>query len=110
MANARAGIVPDGVVSLGPATSIFVGGGTPSLVPPSLLPGLLAEIPKEPGVEITVECNPDTVTPTSVETLLGAGATRLSFGVQSMVPHVLTGLGRSHDPGAVVRAARLAVK
>ena len=90
------------------ATSVFVGGGTPSLVPAASLAALLADVALEEGAEVTVECNPETVTPFLVDTLLDAGVTRLSFGMQSMVPHVLTGLGREHDPAAAVRAARLA--
>jgi putative oxygen-independent coproporphyrinogen III oxidase len=90
------------------ATSVFVGGGTPSLVPAASLAALIADVAVEDDAEITVECNPETVTPYLVDTLLDAGVNRLSFGVQSMVPHVLDGLGRAHDPAAVVRAARLA--
>lgn len=86
------------------ATSVFVGGGTPSLVPPADLVAVLAEIPTVPGVEVTVECNPDTVDDALVETYAAGGVTRLSFGVQSMVPEVLTALGRTHDPANVRRA------
>jgi putative oxygen-independent coproporphyrinogen III oxidase len=93
---------------LQPATSVFVGGGTPSLVAAASLSALIADVAVQDGAEITVECNPETVTPYLVDTLLGAGVNRLSFGVQSMVPHVLEGLGRAHDPAAVVRSARLA--
>jgi len=89
------------------ATSVFVGGGTPSLVPPASLAALIASVDVEDGAEITVECNPDNVTPYLIDTLLDAGVNRLSFGAQSMVPHVLEGLGRVHDPAAVVAAARL---
>ena len=92
------------------ATTVFVGGGTPSLVPAPLLASLLGDIAREPSAEVTVECNPETVTAELVDTLLGAGVTRLSFGVQSMSPVVLRGLGRLHEPAAAVRAARLAVR
>ena len=91
------------------ATSVFVGGGTPSLVPAPLLVGLLGDIDRHTSAEVTVECNPETVTPLLIDTLLAAGVTRLSFGVQSMAPHVLRGLGRVHDRDAAVRAAQLAV-
>ena len=94
--------------SLPPASSVFVGGGTPSMVPPALLATLVAAVPLEDGAEVTVVCNPETVTPALVEALLGAGVNRLSFGVQSMVPHVLAGLGRLHDPAAARRAVALA--
>jgi putative oxygen-independent coproporphyrinogen III oxidase len=91
--------------SLPPATSVFFGGGTPSLLPVDLLASILEVIAVATRAEVTVECNPDTVSPESLAGYRRAGVTRLSFGVQSMVPHVLAGLGRSHDPAAV----RLAV-
>ncbi|HVM64171.1 MAG TPA: radical SAM family heme chaperone HemW [Acidimicrobiales bacterium] len=95
-------------LSLPPATSVFVGGGTPSLVPPALLAALVRTVHVAPGAEVTVECNPESLTPALVEALVRAGVTRLSFGVQSMVAHVLTGLGRLHDPEAARRAVALA--
>jgi oxygen-independent coproporphyrinogen-3 oxidase len=53
---------------------------------------------------VTVECNPDTVTDDLLATYAAGGVTRLSFGVQSMVPHVLQALGRTHDPANVRRS------
>ena len=91
-----------------PATSIFVGGGTPSMVPASDLVAVLDAIPRVPGCEVTIECNPDTVTDELVATYVAGGVDRLSFGVQSMVPHVLTALGRTHDVAGVRRCAELA--
>ncbi|HEX2849569.1 MAG TPA: radical SAM family heme chaperone HemW [Acidimicrobiales bacterium] len=93
---------------LRPATSVFFGGGTPSLLDPGLLTAILGDIPRQSAAEVTVECNPDTVTPALLEAYAGAGVNRLSFGVQSMVPHVLRSLGRTHDPGAATRAVALA--
>jgi oxygen-independent coproporphyrinogen-3 oxidase len=90
-----------------PATSVFVGGGTPSLLPPSELVAVLALVPRTPGCEVTVECNPDTVTPELVEAFAAGGVNRLSLGVQSMVPSVLASLGRTHDPANVRRAVEL---
>ena len=90
------------------ATSIFVGGGTPSLVDPARLVAVLAAVPRAPGCEVTVECNPDTVTPELVAAYAAGGVNRLSLGVQSMVEHVLTGLGRTHVPDNVRRAVALA--
>ena len=87
-----------------PATSVFVGGGTPSLVDPQRLAGVLDAIPRAAAREVTVECNPDTVTPRLLETYIGAGVNRISLGVQSMVGAVLRSLGRSHDPVNVRRA------
>ena len=90
------------------ATSVFVGGGTPSMVPPADLVAVLARIPMAPGAEVTVECNPDTVTPELVETYRAGGVNRLSFGVQSTSAHVLAALGRTHDRANVERSVALA--
>jgi putative oxygen-independent coproporphyrinogen III oxidase len=79
-------------------TSVFVGGGTPNLVPAADLMAVLAELPIEAGAEVTVECNPDEVTAEQMLTYAAAGVTRISLGVQSMVPSVLATLGRHHDP------------
>jgi oxygen-independent coproporphyrinogen-3 oxidase len=89
---------------LPPATSVFVGGGTPSLVEPERLVAVLDAVPRAAGCEVTVEANPDTVTAELVAALAAGGVTRLSLGVQSMVRHVLAGLGRTHEPANVVRA------
>ncbi len=96
------------------ATSVFFGGGTPSLVPPHALMDVLDAVPIAPdvaasrNVEVTVECNPDTVSEAMFATYRARGVTRLSFGVQSMVPHVLRALGRTHDPANVTRAVAMA--
>jgi oxygen-independent coproporphyrinogen-3 oxidase len=86
------------------ATSIFVGGGTPSLVAPERLMAVLAAVPRAPGCEVTVECNPDTVTPELAAAYAAGRVNRISLGVQSMVDHVLVALGRTHDPANVRRA------
>ncbi len=91
-----------------PVTSVFFGGGTPSLVDPDGLMRVLAAIPTTPDAEITVECNPDTVTAALLDTYRAGGVNRLSFGVQSMVGHVLEALGRSHDPESVSTAVEVA--
>ncbi len=79
------------------ATSIFVGGGTPSMVDGKALGKVISEVPLAPGAEVTVECNPDNVTPQLLESYLAAGVNRISVGVQSMATHVLGSLGRQHD-------------
>ncbi len=84
--------------------SVFVGGGTPSLVPPDLLVAVLGELPLAVGAEVTVECNPDDVDAERLAVLAAGGVTRISLGVQSMVPRVLGLLGRHHDPDHVARA------
>ncbi len=88
-----------------PVTSVFVGGGTPSLVDPASLLRVLAEVPLAPGAEVTIECNPDDLTDDLAAAYAAGGVTRLSIGVQSMVPEVLATLGRTHDPANVRRAA-----
>jgi putative oxygen-independent coproporphyrinogen III oxidase len=90
------------------ATSVFFGGGTPSLLPGDQLARMLDSIERADGAEVTVECNPDSVDAAKLATYFRAGVNRLSFGVQSMVPHVLTGLGRTHDPDNVRRSVELA--
>ncbi len=92
-----------------PATSVFFGGGTPSRLPPDLLCDILAAIPVVPEAEVTVECNPEDATPERFACYRSAGVSRISLGVQSTSPHVLTGLGRRHTPGAVTDAAHAVV-
>jgi oxygen-independent coproporphyrinogen-3 oxidase len=87
------------------ASSVFFGGGTPSRLPAAALVRILEEIPRRAGAEVTVECNPDDVDPARLAAYRAAGVTRISLGVQSMVPHVLRSLGREHDVDAVRRAA-----
>jgi len=89
------------------ATSVFVGGGTPSRLPADLLVSVLDAIPTADGVEVTVECNPEDVTAELLATYRHAGVTRISLGVQSTVGHVLVGLGRRHGPAHVTGAAAL---
>lgn len=86
------------------ADTVFVGGGTPTLVDPAHIARIIGAVPVSGAPEITVECNPDDVTAGLMETYASAGVNRVSIGVQSMVPHVLEALGRAHDP-ANVRAA-----
>jgi putative oxygen-independent coproporphyrinogen III oxidase len=90
------------------ATSVFFGGGTPSLIPGRQLARIIDAITRTEDAEVTVECNPDSVDYDKLATYRHAGVDRLSFGVQSMVPHVLSALGRTHDPENVRRAVDLA--
>jgi oxygen-independent coproporphyrinogen-3 oxidase len=87
-----------------PASTVFFGGGTPSLLDAGQLVALLDAIPRARGAEVTVECNPDTVDEAKLAAYRAGGVTRVSFGVQSMQPHVLAALGRTHDSGNVTRA------
>jgi putative oxygen-independent coproporphyrinogen III oxidase len=89
---------------LGPVSSVFVGGGTPTRVPATDLASVLDAIPLAADAEVTVECNPDDVTVEMMQTYVAAGVNRVSLGVQSMVPSVLAALGRTHVPANVHRA------
>jgi len=102
-----------------PVRTVFFGGGTPTLLPPADLIGLLRAVDREwglaPGAEVTTEANPDSVSRASLRALADGGFTRVSFGMQSAVPHVLATLDRTHDPArlpdvvAWAREAGLAV-
>jgi oxygen-independent coproporphyrinogen-3 oxidase len=85
-----------------PVQTVFFGGGTPTLLGPGDLASVLAAIAAEfglaPGVEVTTEANPDSVAYWDLEALREAGFTRMSFGMQSAVDHVLATLDRTHDP------------
>jgi putative oxygen-independent coproporphyrinogen III oxidase len=90
------------------ATSVFFGGGTPSLIPGAQLARMLAAIKLAPDAEVTVECNPDSVDEEKFAAYRAAGVNRVSIGVQSMATHVLAALNRTHDPENVARAVELA--
>jgi len=83
-------------------STVFFGGGTPTLLPASDLAAMLASVivawGLEPGAEVTTEANPDSVDLDYLRALKAAGFTRVSFGMQSAVPHVLATLERTHDP------------
>jgi oxygen-independent coproporphyrinogen-3 oxidase len=90
-------------------STVFVGGGTPTLLPVDDLARMLDGIDKAFGLaadaEITTEANPESVSPESLRRLRSAGFTRISLGMQSAVPHVLEMLDRRHTPGRAVAAA-----
>jgi oxygen-independent coproporphyrinogen-3 oxidase len=92
--------------------TVFLGGGTPTLLPPEDLVAVLAaardELGLAPDVEVTTEANPDSVTPEGLARLREGGFTRVSFGMQSQVRHVLAVLDRTHDPERVPRAVEWA--
>jgi oxygen-independent coproporphyrinogen-3 oxidase len=102
-----------------PASTVFFGGGTPTILPAAELVRMLGAIEAawglEPGAEITVEANPDSVDAEYLARLGDGGVTRVSFGMQSAVPSVLATLERTHDPARIpdvvawARAAGLAV-
>jgi oxygen-independent coproporphyrinogen-3 oxidase len=92
--------------------TVFVGGGTPTLLPAADLVRVLAGIRDRFGladhVEVTTEANPDSVSPADLAELAAGGFTRVSLGMQSAVPHVLATLDRTHDPEGVGRAVEAA--
>ena len=92
--------------------TVFFGGGTPTQLPPGDLVRIVTALREsfgfQPGIEITTEANPDSVTPESLSTLREGGINRISFGVQSAVPHVLATLDRTHRPEGVPDAVRWA--
>ena len=99
--------------TLGPelptVSTVFVGGGTPTLLGADDLAAVLAEIrrlfPVTDDVEVTTEANPETVDPSYLGRLREAGFTRVSLGMQSAAEHVLAVLDRRHTPGRAVEAA-----
>jgi len=82
-------------------TSVFFGGGTPTVLPVedlvAILDSIAATWPLAPDAEVTTEANPDSVTQESLAELAAGGFTRVSFGMQSAVAHVLRTLDRTHD-------------
>lgn len=96
-------------------STVFFGGGTPTLLPAVDLVGLLAEakrlLPLADDAEVTTEANPESIDQSYLEQLRAGGFSRVSLGMQSSRPHVLEVLDRKHSPGrpeAGVRAARAA--
>jgi oxygen-independent coproporphyrinogen-3 oxidase len=94
-------------------SSVFFGGGTPSAIAPRAFTrawrAIRANFALEPGAEITLEANPETVKPGLLDSWAEAGVNRLSMGAQSFVPEELEALGRLHDekkPGAAFALAR----
>ncbi len=95
-----------------PLASVFIGGGTPSLLNPDQLAGILTGLRNafglHAGAEVTMEANPENVSAENLDGWRQAGVTRLSLGMQSADESALQVLQRQHSPGAAVRAARLA--
>ena len=95
-----------------PASTVFFGGGTPTILPADDLIAILNAIRElwgvEDGAEITTEANPDTVDAATIRALADGGFTRVSFGMQSAVQHVLSTLDRTHTPANVEAGVRAA--
>ena len=92
--------------------TVFFGGGTPTLLRPEQLGGLLQHVKQlfglRPDAEVTTEANPETLDAAYLDALLAAGINRLSMGMQSASPHVLRVLDRVHTPGRALEMAKLA--
>ena len=88
-----------------PAATVFIGGGTPTLLPEGDIARVLDTVRASFGIaavaEVTIEANPDTVTRQSLRAFADAGVTRVSVGMQSAVPRVLSILDRTHEPASV---------
>jgi oxygen-independent coproporphyrinogen-3 oxidase len=91
-----------------PVSTVFFGGGTPTLLPATDLAAMLHAIRDEFGLaddaEVTTEANPDSVNRESLDVLRSAGFTRISFGMQSVAMNVLAVLERTHTPGRAAQA------
>ncbi|MDG4789257.1 radical SAM family heme chaperone HemW [Micromonospora sp. WMMD1102] len=94
----------------GRVDTVFVGGGTPTLLPPDDLARILDGIDRTWGLaadaEVSTEANPESVTPESLSALRAAGYTRISLGMQSVAQPVLAILDRRHTAGRATEAAR----
>jgi oxygen-independent coproporphyrinogen-3 oxidase len=96
-----------------PLITLYLGGGTPSLLPPEHVARLVDHLLEaeganrsDPDFEVTLEANPDDVTPEAVSHWVAAGVTRVSLGVQSFDQHVLEWMHRTHTAHQSQRAAR----
>ncbi|HEY2765415.1 MAG TPA: radical SAM family heme chaperone HemW, partial [Pseudonocardiaceae bacterium] len=92
-----------------PADTVFVGGGTPSLLGAdglgAVLDAVRGSLGVAPGAEVSTEANPESTSPEFFAGIAAAGYTRVSLGMQSAAPHVLAVLDRTHTPGRAVAAA-----
>lgn len=98
--------------AIGEVSTIFFGGGTPSLLPAADLGRVISAIGQSwdlsADCEITLEANPDSVDATKLSQLREVGLNRISFGMQSALPHVLKVLDRTHNPENVVHVVQAA--
>jgi len=99
------GVLDQAGVATRAVSTVFFGGGTPTLLPVTDLAAMLRAVivtwGLAPGAEVTTEANPDSVDLDYLVALREAGFTRVSFGMQSAVPHVLATLERTHDPARI---------
>ncbi|HEM47111.1 MAG TPA: coproporphyrinogen III oxidase [Alphaproteobacteria bacterium] len=108
--HAAAAEAPDG----GPLTSIFFGGGTPSLMRPATVAAIIERAAERwdlaPGAEITLEANPTSVEAGKLAAFRAAGINRVSLGVQALDDASLGALGRQHDAAEALAAVRTAAR
>lgn len=106
ISSSRAVALPRGAIVAGSVDSVYLGGGTPSLLPPADLTSLFDAIAKElemaAGAEITVECAPGTLTEPILQALVACGVNRVSLGVQSFVDQEAASVARLHTRKAVL--------
>ena len=111
--RAELGLAAERLASAPEVQTVFVGGGTPSLLGGSglaaVLDGVREHFGLAPGAEVTTEANPESTSPELFAQLRAAGYTRVSLGMQSAAPHVLATLDRVHSPGRAPAAAREAL-
>jgi putative oxygen-independent coproporphyrinogen III oxidase len=92
-----------------PADTVFLGGGTPTVLPPAEIASILRSVAEQIGIadgaEITIEANPEDVDAPLLSALREAGVTAISLGMQSAAGHVLRALDRQHTPGRAHEAA-----
>jgi len=100
-------VLDDAALPPRPVSTVFLGGGTPTILPPADLARMIGAVRDRFGLaadaEVTTESNPDSIDAAGLAALAEAGVTRVSFGMQSAVPHVLRILERTHDPENVAR-------
>ncbi|MFI8565219.1 radical SAM family heme chaperone HemW [Rhodococcus sp. NPDC078407] len=105
-----AGLIEAGTGRVPSADTVFVGGGTPSLLGGDGLADVLGAVRSSFGLtdggEVTTESNPESTSPEFFDRLRESGFTRVSLGMQSAAPHVLAVLDRTHTPGRAVAAAK----
>lgn len=102
-------VVQEGLIKLYPLrqshqiVSLYLGGGTPSILSPDQIDMLLSHFGPTQG-EITLECNPDDLTPQYLRSLASTRINRLSVGAQTFNPRILASLGRQHSPDQIIRS------
>ncbi|MBS1580638.1 MAG: radical SAM family heme chaperone HemW [Bacteroidetes bacterium] len=97
-----------------PVGTLYFGGGTPSLLPAPAIAALIGQVrrlaPLAADAEITLEANPDDITPQTLEAWTAAGITRVSLGIQSFRDERLRWMGRAHDAGQALRSIGLVAR